>query len=324
MSDQTKLLPQQITEWFPYLAEHRIAFIRMLNTGDTILLTGETGVGKSQLAKLVHGDGDRSKLPCRTINLATLTEEILESELFGHTKGSFTSALADRTGMIEDCDGGTLIIEDVADLPILLQGKLLKFLDDACVRRVGANKEKKVDVRLIFTTNRNLLDEIEEGRFRKDLYYRLANGIHLELPPVRSLARSIVKGILSEMITQQRQMHANIVSGNGPIDFDNEALQAIAFNARGNFRSLQRLAGLLAFEDISQFAAGDLPQEYVYKPNTSSVWQFTEPIQPLADLEMAYIVWVLQQCNGNRTKAADLLGISTRTIRNKFQELRQS
>lgn len=303
---------------------------RVAPTDKPVLVQGESGTGKELVARALQQRSHRSARPFVTINCAALPEQLVESELFGHRKGAFTGANEDRAGLFEVADGGTLFIDEIGELPGSLQPKLLRALEDGSIRRVGSHRERRVDVRLIAATNRNLSEEVTAGRFREDLYYRI-NVMSLELPPLRKRDGDI------SLLTR-------VFLGRDWTITD-EALRAIeSYHWPGNVRQLKNAvdrAQILA--NNNQITIDDLPLEVseqaehlliagtTVQPIISTAHPTQRPTiypsvenPPLAaavstsprleDLEKAHIVDILRQQNGNKARAARVLGIHRRKL----------
>jgi DNA-binding NtrC family response regulator len=303
---------------------------RVAPTDKPVLVQGESGTGKELVARALQQRSHRSTRPFVTINCAALPEQLVESELFGHRKGAFTGANEDRAGLFEVADGGTLFIDEIGELPGSLQPKLLRALEDGSIRRVGSHRERRVDVRLIAATNRNLSEEVAAGRFREDLYYRI-NVMSLELPPLRKRDGDI--SLLTRVFLGRDWT------------ISDEALRAIeAYHWPGNVRQLKNAvdrAQILA--NNNQITIDDLPLEVSEQSeNLLMTGTTAQPVAvtaqlaqrtvsypaaespPLAaavstsprleDLEKAHIVDILRQQNGNKARAARVLGIHRRKL----------
>lgn len=310
---------------------------RVAPTDKPVLVQGESGTGKELVARALQQRSHRASRPFVTINCAALPEQLVESELFGHRKGAFTGANEDRAGLFEVADGGTLFIDEIGELPGSLQPKLLRALEDGSIRRVGSHRERRVDVRLIAATNRNLAEEVAAGRFREDLYYRI-NVMSLELPPLRKRDGDIV--LLTRVFLGRDWT------------ISEDALRAIeAYHWPGNVRQLKNAvdrAQILANNNF--ITIDDLPLEVadhgeplpahatpVQTPAGSATTVFGAPnpvprttgvftgeasalsavvsVSPrLEDLEKAHIVDILRQQNGNKARAARVLGIHRRKL----------
>lgn len=304
---------------------------RVAPTDKPVLVQGESGTGKELVARSLQQRSHRSARPFVTINCAALPEQLVESELFGHRKGAFTGANEDRAGLFEVADGGTLFIDEIGELPGSLQPKLLRALEDGSIRRVGSHRERRVDVRLIAATNRNLSDEVAAGRFREDLYYRI-NVMSLELPPLRKRDGDI--SLLTRVFLGRDWT------------ISDEALRAIeAYHWPGNVRQLKNAvdrAQILANDNL--ITIDDLPLEVgeqserrlivggtTVQPVAGTAYPAVHPVSypavespslaaavstspRLEDLEKAHIVDILRQQHGNKARAARVLGIHRRKL----------
>ena len=273
-----------------------------------ILIQGESGTGKELVARALHRHSGRSKKPLVVINCAALPEPLLESELFGHEKGAFTGAVAAKQGLFEVADGGTLFIDEIGELPGSLQAKLLRVLEDGSLRRVGSIKERRVDVRLLAATNRSMAEEVQAGRFREDLYYRI-NVMSLELPPLRERAGDIPL-LVAHFLSLQWQI-------------DDEAMRVIQrYDWPGNVRQLSNaLERAKIMADSDTITAADLPQEI----KTVSPFDgdgVHEAGDELSSLERAKIVEILSREQGNKTRAARVLGIDRRKLYRLLEKYR--
>jgi DNA-binding NtrC family response regulator len=266
-----------------------------------ILIQGESGTGKELVARALHRASTRADKPLVVINCAALPETLLESELFGHEKGSFTGAVSAKPGLFEMADGGTLFIDEIGEMPGSLQAKLLRVLEDGSLRRVGSLQERKVNVRLLAATNRDLAAEVKAGRFREDLYYRI-NVMSLELPPLRERAGDIpllVKHFL------------------GPFwEIEPEALARIeAYSWPGNVRQLINAlerAKILADDRLVRLK--DLPKEIWHAPPAGDGASPVPPTDDLATIQRHKIVEVLRRESANKSRAARALGIDRRKL----------
>jgi DNA-binding NtrC family response regulator len=268
-----------------------------------ILILGESGTGKELVARALHRRSTRADRPLVVINCAALPETLLESELFGHEKGSFTGAVAAKPGLFEVADGGTLFIDEIGELPGSLQAKLLRVLEDGSLRRIGSVQERRVKVRLLAATNRDLAREVEAKRFREDLYYRI-NVMSLELPPLRDR-----KGDVPLLVRQ--------FLGSG-WEIDPEAMAALErFRWPGNVRQLinaiERAKILAGSETIT---LADLPREVTAPPTDSNHHPAVDPdhTDDLAAIQRTKVVEVLRRELGNKSKAARALGIDRRKL----------
>ena len=282
-------------------------------TDATVLLLGESGTGKELIADAIHRNSPRMSGPLVKVNCAALPETLLESELFGHEKGSFTGAVSRREGRFKLADGGTLFLDEIAEMSLVLQAKLLRVIQNKSFDRVGGTETILVDVRLIVATNRDLELEVKEGRFREDLYYRL-NVIPIVLPPLRErrediplLAEHFLAGIAER---NRKDIHG----------FTPEAMDLLVRNQwKGNIRELENVierAVIMARGDVLR--SEDLPGHI--REDESGQQAGVTPGRPLSDLEREAIISTLAMTGGNRTEAAKLLGISRRTLQYKLKE----
>ncbi|KQT90324.1 sigma-54 dependent transcriptional regulator [Methylobacterium sp. Leaf466] len=293
----------------------------------SVLITGESGTGKEVLARHVHQTSNRRARPFVSVNCAAIPEALLESELFGHEKGAFTGAVARRIGRFEEAHGGTLLLDEISEMDVRLQSKLLRALQERVIDRVGGSAPVKVDIRVLATSNRNLLDEVRKGTFREDLFYRL-NVVHLRLPPLRERPADIL-----ELAGHFARKYAE-VNGLPVRPLSREAQGLVRENPwRGNVRELENTlhrAVLLA-------SGSEIGPDAILTPEGESL--AAAPIGPVeraaqvaeaatrglvgrtvAQVECELILDTLDHCLGNRTHAAKILGISIRTLRNKLNE----
>jgi len=280
----------------------------------TVLITGESGTGKEVLARYLHQMSDRAHGPFIALNCAALPEHLLESELFGYEKGAFSGAFTRKLGKFELANGGTILLDEITEMPLSLQAKLLRVLQEGEVDRLGGAYPVKVDVRVIATTNREIATEVEAGRFREDLYFRL-NVIPVHLPPLRERPEDI--RLLAEYFRKEfASRYQRPIQGfaEGVL----EHLERYPFP--GNVRELRNLierAVLLSkgpWITLSDLFPGEL------RPRSKEEL----PLRPLKELEREMILKALKAVNGNRTKAAEILGISVRTLRHKLQVYREA
>ncbi len=268
-----------------------------------ILILGESGTGKELVARALHRQSRRAEKPMVVINCAALPETLLESELFGHEKGSFTGAVNSKSGLFEVADGGTLFIDEIGELPGSLQAKLLRVLEDGSMRRIGSVQERRVNVRLLAATNRDLTHEVEAKRFREDLFYRI-NVMSLELPPLRQRRGDIA-------------LLVNHFLGPG-WEIERPALEAMERYAwPGNVRQLINAierAKILADSEIIRLQ--NLPREVV-SPATATEAQTTATLEStdhLETIQRGKVVEVMRRESGNKSKAARALGIDRRKL----------
>ena len=278
-------------------------------------ICGESGTGKELVARLIHDQGPRADKPFVPVNCGAIPSELMESEFFGHKKGSFTGAVSDKQGLFQSAEGGTLFLDEIADLPLHMQVKLLRVIQERSVRPVGATQEFPVDVRILSATHKNLAREVAEGRFREDLYYRI-NVIELPVPPLKDregdvllLARNLLSGLAHRMGMETPALSAQV----------EKALMAYHFP--GNVRELENIleraitlcsAGVIDMPDI-QLRAGPAAD--------SGPAPAGDLEEKLEDVERESIVKALEQTRYNKTAAAKLLGISFRALRYRIKKL---
>jgi DNA-binding NtrC family response regulator len=287
---------------------------KLAETDSSVLITGESGTGKEVVARLIHFQSLRANAPFVTVNCSAIPENLLESELFGHRKGAFTGALYTKRGSFELANGGTFFLDEIGDMRLEMQAKILRVLEEKMVKKLGSEEEMLVDVRVIAATNKDLSAEIRESRFREDLFYRL-NIVQIAIPPLRDhkvdipiLARHFLKVFSAEM--------------KKPVaDFSEEALNLMmGYDWPGNVRELKNTV-----ERAVIFAqAGDVIRSSHFPPqfHAEAVQRPTSPqrvFKTLEEVELDYIKEVLLACNGNRIKTAEILGISPSTIWRKLQ-----
>ena len=278
----------------------------------TVLLTGESGTGKGWVAHLVHNLSPRSAGAFVDVNCAGLSATFLESELFGHEKGAFTDAKERKQGLFELADGGTIFLDEIGDLAVELQPKLLKVLETKTFRRLGGTHELKVDVRLVAATNRDLIKDVEAGRFREDLYYRLSV-MPLHLPAVRDRSREDRQALIARIIAE---IHPQMPGS--PAECDDEALERLlAAPWPGNIREMRNVLERAMILSRGQPAIGPehLPSDLRPRPGGER----RHHAQSLADVERTYIERALRYHDSNRTRAAKELGISRATLINKIK-----
>ena len=280
----------------------------------TVLLSGETGTGKSLAAKAIHYSSPRRDKPFVELSCAALPEGVIESELFGHERGAFTSALNARKGRFELADGGTLFLNDVSDISPYTQVKLLRVLEDKEFERVGGQEIVKVDVRLIAATNKSLEEALEEGRLREDLYYRL-HGVTIEIPPVRQRKEDIP--LLVEFFVQE----ANRLNGMNVRGVTDQAMQyLLKYNWPGNVRELKNcIEGMVVMARRSVLGVSDLPKRISRAGDDS--WQVDIHVgMSVKDAERELIVETLKYTNNNKALAAKILNMGLRTLFRKVKE----
>lgn len=302
----------------------------------SVMISGESGVGKEVMARFLHSKSKRADKPFISVNCAAIPDNLLESELFGHEKGAFTGAIARRIGKFEEANGGTLLLDEITEMDLRLQAKLLRAIQERVIDRVGGSKPVPIDIRIIATSNRDLVSVVKEGNFREDLYYRL-NVINLELPPLRARKADIVP--LAEFFIKKYS------AANGV------AIKALSQNAkdsiinagwRGNVRELENAVHrAILLSSGAMIEAQDLGAQNANNANSSPIMQSTQALgqgailqasiaanaanrslvgRTIENVEQEMILETLKHCLGNRTHAAVILGISIRTLRNKLKQ----
>ena len=298
----------------PAIADARRLAEKVANVDTPVLLLGETGSGKEVFARAIHYGSPRKQNAFVALNCSTLGRDLIESELFGHKAGSFTGAVKDKKGLIEEARGGTLFLDEIGEMPLELQPKLLRFLENGTYYRVGETTEQKADVRLITATNRDLKQEGDQGRFRTDLYYRIAV-FTITIPPLRDRSGDILllaKHYLNEYCEKQNKKIATI-SG--------EAERALLRHQwMGNVRELKNvLERAVILEDTDELQITSLPWELQQLLVTGSENSDVAGLQ-LATIERLHIRKVLGFTKGNKAEAARLLGIGLATLYRKIEE----
>jgi DNA-binding NtrC family response regulator len=281
----------------------------------TVLVTGESGTGKELVARSIHYMSPRHSAPFIKINCASLPEGLIESELFGHEKGAFTGAIKDKKGKFEYASGGTLLLDEIGEMPFSVQAKLLRVLQEGELTKVGGNEPVPVDVRIVATTNRDLEEEIRQGRFREDLFYRL-NVFHIHLPALRE-RRDDIGMLVDHFIRKYNDENGFSVDGVDP-----GCLEVLnRYDWPGNIRELENAVeravvltksgtvGAEQFNPGSMFVVNSVKNNFNFQPGVT-----------ISEAEKELILQTLAYCNQNRTRAAEVLGISIRTLRNKLHE----
>src|SRR5574341_71722 len=288
--------------------------VKVAASDSTVLIQGESGTGKELVAKAIHTHSPRSGNPFISINCAALPESLLESELFGHIKGSFTGAIKDKEGLFKAADGGTFFLDEVGETSAAIQVKLLRVLEEKEITPVGGTKKIPVDVRLIAATNSNLEEEVKNGKFRADLFYRL-NVIQINIPPLRDRKEDIP--LLSHYFIQKYCQQLNLKEKK----LAPETLQILSeYSWPGNVRELENTlesAVVLAKGEIIQ--PEDLPGKIREKTPTPVVSESGHLTPALEEIEKSYIFWVLNQTGWNKSKAASILGIDNSTLYRKIE-----
>jgi two-component system response regulator HydG len=301
----------------PVLARVRQLLDRVVDSDASVLVTGESGTGKEVVARTLHRHGRRKDGPFVAINCAAMPEQLLESELFGHARGAFTDARAARTGLFVQAHRGTLLLDEIGDLPLALQPKLLRALQERVVRPVGGNEEIPFDVRLIATTNRDLESAVADGRFREDLYFRI-DVIHVEMPPLRARGSDVLLLGQHFLVGHAAKAGKHVNGLSAPA-----AERLLAYAWPGNVRELQNaIERAVALAQYEQVVVDDLPEKIrAYRPSHVLI-AADDPSElvPLEEAERRYILRVLETVGGNKTLAARVLGIGRKTLYRKLDQ----
>ena len=287
---------------------------RVAPSDATVLITGESGTGKERVARFLHERSGRSKGPFLAINCGALPESLLESELFGHVKGAFTGATAEKRGLFEAASGGTLFLDEIGETTLALQVKLLRVLQERSVRRVGATRDLRVDARIVAATNRNLEAMVEEKTFRKDLFYRL-RVVPLEIPPLRERREDVLPLALA-FIARSCSEHCC-----GPCALGTAVLDCLlGHDWPGNVRELQNAIerAVLLAEGKPRIEVGDLPPEV--RGQRPPAPREAGGVLTLAEAERRHILATLEHFGGNRRETAQALGIGETTLWRKLGE----
>jgi two-component system, NtrC family, response regulator PilR len=294
---------------------------RIADTRTTVLITGESGTGKERIARAIHEAGDRRDKPLLVVNCGAIPEALIEAELFGHEKGAFTGAVSTRLGIFREADGGTLLLDEIGELALPLQVKLLRFLQERKVRAVGAAGEVSVDVRVLAATNRRVEEDVRAGLFRQDLYYRL-NIIRIEVPPLRE-RREDIYPLTEHFLSQCAAEQNKAIRGLSPDAL--RAMQAYAFP--GNVRELENvIERAVALATGPVIGLGDLPSELsgaASQPTPALVGLPDEGCNlddVLGEVERRLMLQALERAGGVRTQAAKLLGVTLRSLRYRLQK----
>jgi len=306
--------PADIPSWFVAASRAMRSLLGEVSlvapTDATVLVTGESGTGKELVARLIHQKSKRSSGPFVTVNCSAIPENLVESELFGHQKGAFTGADRARPGRFETADGGTILLDEIGELPLGIQAKLLRVLEDGTYQRVGDPQTRRCDIRVIACTNRDLESEVEAGRFREDLFFRL-NVFRLHLPPLRERPEEI-EFLVRHFLKRLGRPHMRVSQA---------ALRALeAYNWPGNVRELAN-----AIERAAILAPGEiiLPEHLpptVTQAQDGLTDQKASEVRTLREQEREAILEALRRTGGNRTQAAKLLGISRRKLLYRLRE----
>jgi two-component system response regulator HydG len=282
---------------------------RVAATDAPVLLTGETGTGKGLIAHVIHAQSPRASKPFVSVNCAALPEQLLESELFGHVKGAFTGASAESRGLFAEAEGGTLLLDEVGEMPPPLQAKLLHVLETKTVRPVGAARERPLDVRIIAATHRDLRAQVKAGAFREDLLYRL-DVVPVEIPPLRQ-RREDLEELMTKFFNDARTKHTTTAV---------QRLSAAALEALrrhdwpGNVRELSHvIERIVLLGRNAEVAVEDLPATVLERTKNPAL-SFGTDVIPVRELQRRYALWALERCGGHKGRTAELLDIDGKTL----------
>jgi two-component system response regulator PilR (NtrC family) len=294
---------------------------RVANAKTTVLITGESGTGKERVARAIHERSERAAAPFLVVNCGALPEALMESELFGHEKGAFTGAATKHLGLFREAEGGTVLLDEVGELPLSLQVKLLRVLQERSVRPVGGAQEVPVDVRVLAATNRDVEADVASGKFRQDLYYRL-NVIRLTLPPLRERLEDIP--LLAERFIQRFAAEM----GKDVVGFTPDGLRSLtAYRFPGNVRELENvIERAVALSGSRVIGLGDLPESISGHASSTAHSLLDLPPEGLSlddvlnEAERRLILAALERTGGVRKRAAELLGVTFRSLRYRLQK----
>lgn len=292
---------------------------RVAESPTNVLITGESGTGKELVAKAIHYNSERRDAPFVPVNCAAIPETLLESELFGHTKGAFTDAKAEKPGLFEEAHKGTLFLDEISELPLMLQAKLLRAIQEREIRRIGATRPSPTDVRIIASTNLALADEVKAKRFREDLFYRL-NVIEIRIPPLRERREDIP--LLAEAFLRK---YASAGHKQSLVISESTYSLLMDYPWPGNVRELEnaieRAVTLARGEKVSP---EDLPPAILgARGDWRIIDQAAERTLPLGEVEREYILCILEKTGGNKYQAAQILGIDRKTLYRKLADIQQ-
>ncbi len=289
---------------------------RVADSEVSVLITGESGTGKEVIALALHQGGRRASGPFVAVNCSAMPEALLESELFGHTRGAFTDAREARTGLFLQAKGGTLLLDEIGEMPLSLQPKLLRALQERKVRPVGSDAEIPFDARIVAATNRDLEEAIEAKRFREDLYFRL-DVIQLALPPLRSRQADVLPLAQHFLTTFARRAHREVTGIARAA-----AEKLVSYSWPGNVRELQNcLERAVTLARFEQIVVDDLPEKVRDHRASHVLVTSDDPSElvPMEEVERRYILRVLEAVSGNKTAAARILGIERKTLYRKLE-----
>jgi len=287
----------------------------------SVLITGESGTGKEMVARTLHDLSPRKSRPFVAVNCAAIPETLIESEIFGHEKGAFTGAVERRAGCFELASGGTLLLDELGEMPVGTQAKLLRVLEERKLRRLGARTEQEVDVRVLAATNRDPSQAVARGDLRSDLFYRL-NVFHIDMPPLREHIEDL-PDMVDAMVREMNQKHGRHVSGVGQSILD----RMMTYNWPGNARELRNTIerAVILCPDGAPLDAGHLPSNFgkgqLQSLRAADASMVSVPVGTTVDeAERQLILRTLESTGQNKTRAAEILGVSLKTLHNKLKE----
>ena len=308
-----------ITGKSPKMRELISLIRKVAPSSSTVLIQGESGTGKELAARAIHRSSPRADRPFVAVNCGAIPETLIESELFGHKKGSFTGAVADRPGLFEEAEGGTLFLDEIGELPLQLQTKLLRVLQEREFRRVGDSIARKTDVRILTASNRDLQEQVRDGSFREDLYYRI-NVVQIVMPPLRERIEDIPE-LIDIFYSKFSGEHAGEIITSG-------ALKALMnYRFPGNIRELENIVERSLILDSSRIVESSLPPHITAPPAFAFSGNIDIPEggmaleEMLEDLERRYLLKALEKTGGAKKKAAELLGMSFRSFRYRLAKI---
>lgn len=293
---------------------------RVAQTDATVLITGETGTGKEVLAQYIHKMSDRCSGNFVAINCAAIPENLLESELFGHEKGAFTGAFQKKSGKFEEADHGTLLLDEISEMPLLLQSKLLRVLQEREFSRLGSNEKIKLDVRIISTSNRDLEQAISERIFREDLYYRL-NVIPLKVQPLRNRKMDIIPLAIyfcKKYSKSTKILTKDLLNLLKEKEWKGNVRELENFVHRAIVLSQKNIIGISDIPELKQTTREEITSNH--KNSSKSIIEFRSPRKTLLEIEKEAIMAALEEFQGNKSKVSEKLGIPPRTLRYKLKK----
>ena len=315
--DRLDAIDSEIISASPKMETVKKMILKVARSNSTVLIRGESGTGKELIARAVHNQSPRAQEMFQAVNCAAINENLLESELFGHEKGSFTGAHAEKKGLFEIADRGTLFLDEIAELDVGIQAKLLRALQERKIRRVGGTHEISVDVRVIAATNRDLRAMVSDGRFRDDLYYRI-NVLSIDVPPLRE-RREDIPVLIDYFLKKHTRNTSRLITGLTP---DTKKLM-IDYSWPGNVRQLESaIERALLLAENDKITLEDLPTEVRQEVGPSAEGMFKLPAEGInfEDVERNLITQAMEQTDYNITKAAKLLGLTFRTLQYRLEK----